>query len=284
MVTPTYSLGRGRRLGSLLSRRPGWGSPLSQAAPHAVLLAFSFVTLAPFAWTLVQSFQALSGDVAWTTHNYNQVVNYTPFTTSYLNSIIVAGSVTVSALLTSILVGFVLAKYRFRGKEQLFTLLIAALMVPFSVILIPVYVTVVHLGFDDSIGGLIVVGLWSPFGIFTVRQFMEGIPSELLDAARIDGAAEWRIVAQLMVPLCTSALTVLAVYTFMQSWDSFLLPALLLHHPPHWTLPVLLASGLGASTPLVSAVIVLTTLPALVITAVTATYFIRGIALASAHG
>jgi ABC-type glycerol-3-phosphate transport system permease component len=87
-----------------------------------------------------------------------------------------------------------------------------------------------------------------------------------------------------MVPLCSSALTVLAVYTFIQSWDNFLLPVLLLHHPPHWTLPVLLASGLGASTPTVSAVVVLTTLPALIITAVTVKYFIRGIALVTVQG
>jgi multiple sugar transport system permease protein len=195
----------------------------------------------------------------------------------------VAATVTASAVVTSLLAGFVLAKYRFPGREAIFTLLIAALMVPFSVILIPVYTTVVHMGLDDSIGGLIVISLWSPFGIFTVRQFLEGVPSELLDAARIDGASEWRIIVQLMVPLTSSALTVLAVYTFTQSWDNFLLPVLLLHHPVHWTLPVLLSSGLGASTPTVAAVVVLTTLPALVITAVTVN-FIRGIALASLHG
>lgn len=264
-------------------RRHGGGSLLPRVAPHVLLLAFSFLTLAPFGWTLVQSFQPVYLDIAWTTHNYNQVVNYAPFMATYLNSLIVAAGVTASAVMTSILVGYVLAKYRFRGREGLFTLLIAALMVPFSVILIPVYVTVVHMGLDDSVSGLIITGLWSPFGIFTVRQFMETIPSELLDAARIDGASELRIVAQLMVPLCTSALTVLAVYTFMQSWDNFLLPILLLRRPEHWTLPVLLSSGLGAATPTVAAVVVLATLPALVIIAVTVN-FIRGIALASIHG
>ncbi len=261
-----------------------WRRLLPNALPHVLLLAFSFVALAPFAWTMAQSLQSQSGTVAWTTRNYNQVMDYGPFLTSYRNSVIVATSVTASAVVTSLLVGFVLAKYRFWGRDQLFTVLIAALMVPFSVVLLPVYVTLSHIGFDDSIGGLILAGLWSPFGIFTVRQFMEGIPSELLDAARIDGASEVRIVAQVMAPLCTSALTVLAVYTFMQSWDNFLLPALLLNRPPHWTLPVLLASGLGASTPIVAAVVILTTLPALVITAVTVKYFIRGIGLASIHG
>ena len=260
------------------------GKRLSHIAPHILLLLFSCATLGPFAWTLIQSFQPFSQDVSWTTHNYNQVIDYAPFTTSYMNSIIVAGSVTACAVVTSLLAGFVFAKYRFRGRDRLFTALIAAVMVPVSAILIPVYVTVVHLGFNDSLGGLIVAGMWSPFGIFTVRQFLEGVPSELLDAARIDGASEWRIVAQLMAPLCMSGLTVLAVYTFMRTWDDFLLPAILLNGPAHWTLPVLLSSGMGASTPIVSAVVVLTTLPALIITAVTTKYFIRGIGLASVHG
>jgi ABC-type glycerol-3-phosphate transport system permease component len=257
--------------------------PLSRIWPHILLLVFSCVTLGPFAWTLIQSFQPVIPDASWTTRNYNQVIDYAPFTSSYMNSIIVAASVTASAVVTSLLVGFVLAKYRFRGREHLFIALIAAVMVPFSAILIPVYVTVVRLGFDDSLGGLIVAGMWSPFGIFTVRQFLMGIPSELLDAARIDGASEWRIVTQLMLPLCTSALTVVAVYTFMRTWDDFLLPAILLNGPAHWTLPVLLSSGMGASARIVSAVVVLTMLPTLIITVVTTKYFIRGIALMSAH-
>jgi alpha-1,4-digalacturonate transport system permease protein len=260
------------------------GKALGRLAPHLVLLAFSCATLAPFAWALVQSFEPLTTDVTWTTNNYNQVIDYGPFITSYLNSIIVAGTVMASAVLTSIPVGFVLSRYHFRGKDQLFTVLIAAIMIPFSVILIPIYVTVVHLGLDGSLGGLIIAGLWSPFGIFTVRQFMNTIPNELLDAARVEGTAEWRIIVQLMVPLCAPALTVLAVYTFMQSWDSFFLPAILLHRPDNWTLPVLLANGLGASTPVVSAVVILTTLPTLIITVITVRYFMQGIVLSSWDG
>jgi ABC-type glycerol-3-phosphate transport system permease component len=263
-------------------RRRSLYKPLSRIAPHILLLAFSCATLGPFLWSLFQSFQPGYFDTSWTTSHYDQALDSGPFIADYRNSIIVAGSVTISAVVTSLLVGFVLAKYRFRGRDHLFTALIAAVMIPFSAILIPVYVTVVHLGFNNSLGGLIVAGMWSPLGIFIVRQFLEGIPSELLDAARIDGASEWRIVVQLMLPLCTSALTVLAVYTFMHTFNDFLLPAILLSNPAHWTLPILLSSGLGDSTPDVSAVVVLTTLPALIVTALTTKYFIRGIALTSA--
>ncbi len=254
------------------------------AAPHALLLAFSVATLAPFAWTLAQSFSPRLSDVAWTTHNYTATLSYQPFACAFLNSLVVAGSATIAAMLTSTLAGFVFAKYRFRGREPLFIALIACLMIPSSVIALPLYVNLVQLGLGRNLGALIVVGLWSPFGIFTLRQFMEGIPAELLDAARIDGASEWRIVAQVLTPLCTSALAVLVVYAFMQSWDNFLLPTILFQwilQPQNWTLPLLAAGGAGAATPLVSSVVVLMTLPALIIFVTAMRYFIRDITVTS---
>jgi multiple sugar transport system permease protein len=253
-------------------------------APHALLLAFSVATLAPFAWTLAQSFVPRLSNVTWTTHNYTATLSYQPFASAFLNSLVVAGSVTIAAMLTSTLAGFVFAKYRFRGRESLFIALIACLMIPSSVIALPLYVNLVQLGLSRNLGALIVVGLWSPFGIFTLRQFMEGIPAELLDAARIDGASEWRIVAQVLAPMCTSALAVLVVYAFMQSWDNFLLPTILFQwilQPQNWTLPLLAAGGAGAATPLVSAVVVLMTLPALIIFVAAMRYFIRDITVTS---
>jgi len=253
-------------------------------APHALLLAFSVATLAPFAWTLAQSFSPWLSDAAWTTHNYTATLSYQPFASAFLNSLVVAGSVSIAAMLTSTLAGFVFAKYRFRGREPLFIALIACLMIPSSVIALPLYVNLVQLGLGSNLGALIVVGLWSPFGIFTLRQFMEGIPAELLDAARIDGASEWRIVAQVLAPLCTSALAVLVVYAFMQSWDNFLLPTILFQwslQPQNWTLPLLATGGAGAATPLVSSVVVLMTLPALIIFVTAMRYFIRDITVTS---
>jgi len=273
-----------RRGASVEPSRPRLRRLAVAAAPHALLLAFSVATLAPFAWTLAQSFMPRLSDVAWTTHNYTATLSYQPFASAFLNSLVVAGSVTIAAMLTSTLAGFVFAKYRFRGREPLFIALIACLMIPSSVIALPLYVNLVQLGLGRNLGSLIVVGLWSPFGIFTLRQFMEGIPAELLDAARIDGASEWRIVAQVLAPLCTSALAVLVVYAFMQSWDNFLLPTILFQwilQPQNWTLPLLTAGGVGAATPLVSAVVVLITLPALIIFVTAMRYFIHDIIVTS---
>src|SRR5207248_1729037 len=160
-------------------RRPALRPVLGLAAAHGLLLAVSLVMLAPYVWSVLQSFKS-SGEAGspgllphtWTLDNYIAVLTFASpyehfsFLGSYLNSIIVAVSVTAAALLTSTLAGFVLATYRFRGKETLFTLLIATFMVPFSVILVPLYITVSRMGLHDTLGGLIVTGLWSPFGIF----------------------------------------------------------------------------------------------------------------------
>jgi ABC-type glycerol-3-phosphate transport system permease component len=271
-------------------RSPRWRHTqrrVRDAAPHAVLFTFSCAALAPFVWTLVQSLTPQLSGVVWSLDNYSATLGDPAFLAAFGNSLLVAVSVMIAAMITSTLVGFVLSKYRFRGREALFTALIACLMIPSSVIALPLYVNLVQLGLGQSVGALIVAGLWSPFGIFTLRQFMDGIPSELLDAARIDGASEWRIIAQLLLPMCTSALAVLAVYAFMQSWDNFLLPAILfqwISQPQNWTLPLLTANLLGDAAPYVSAVVLLMTLPSLIIFLVAAVFFIRNITVISVEG
>ena len=218
---------------------------------------------------------------AWTLDNYGAAFDFSippfSFKAAYLHSMIVAAGVMVATVLTSTLAGFVLAAYRFRGKETLFTLLILTFMVPFTVIFIPLYITVVNLGLANSLAALIVTGLWSPLGILLMRQFIEGIPSDLFEAARMDGASELRLVAQMVVPLSTSAMGVLAVYTFMHSWDDFLWPLVVLHSAAQWTLPLLadLFQYNGFPLQFVMAVAMLTILPVLVIYAVVARFFIR---------
>lgn len=259
----------------------------SNAAPHALLLLFSIATLAPFVWTLGRSVTSPSG-TGWALDNYAATLRDYTFTAPLMNSLLVAGSVTVAALLTSTLAGFVFAKYHFRGREPLFTTLIACMMIPSTVIALPLFVNLTQLGLGQSLGALIVVGLWSPFGIFTLRQFMEGIPSELLDAARIDGASEWRILGRVLAPMCTSALAVLAVYAFMQSWDNFLLPTILFQwtlQPQNWTLPLQTAGDAALpATPDLAAVVMLMTLPPLLVFLAAAAFFIRDVTLTGAQG
>jgi ABC-type glycerol-3-phosphate transport system permease component len=276
-----------------------------------VLVVCSLLVVIPYLWAVYKSLQPFTGSFslaglgrvvygikgtsgnvaphAGLLDNYGIAFNFSfppnfglspfSFKSAYVHSMSVAATVMVATVLTSTPVGFVLAAYRFRGREILFTLLILTFMVPFTVITIPLYITIANLGFSNSLGGLIVTGLWSPLGILLMRQFIAGIPTELFEAARLDGASEWRLLVQMVVPLSAPAMGVLAVYAFMHSWDDFIWPAVVLHDAGQWTLPLLgdFFSVNAFPPQFVMAVAVMTILPVLVIYVFVAQFFIRGI-------
>ena len=177
----------------------------------------------------------------WTLENYIEIIGRVNFPAAFSNSTLQATSVTLCSALTSAALGFIFAKYRFWGKEKLFTLLLSTMMIPFAVVLVPLYITIADLKMSNHLSGIIVTGLWSSFGLFLMRQFMESIPSELLDAARIDGASEWRIFFTIVLPMATSALAALIVFIFLFNWDNFLWPLVVLNSPEKQTLPLVLA-------------------------------------------
>ena len=160
-------------------------------------------------------------------------------------------------------------------------------MVPFSVILIPLYIRIADIGLSNSLGGIIVTGLWSTFGIFMMRQFMETIPFELLDAARIDGASEWRIFFQIVMPLATAPMAALGVFTFLANWDSYLWPLVVLNSPEKQTIPLILAglrSLYWTRYDMWAAGSMLTVVPVMIIYAFASKWFIRGIAMTGIKG
>lgn len=262
---------------------------------HVVLLAMAVLALAPFVWSIFASFKLYKDLVSsqnllphtWTLNNYREIFTRAHFLDAAQNSIIAAVSVTVVTLLTSSAVGYVFAKYRFWGKDLLFIILLSTLMVPFSVILIPLYIRIADIGLSNSLGGIIVTGLWSTFGIFMMRQFMETIPFELLDAARIDGASEWRIFFQIVMPLATAPMAALGVFTFLANWDSYLWPLVVLNSPEKQTIPLILA-GLRSlyltRYDMWAAGSMLTVVPMMIIYAFASKWFIRGIAMTGIKG
>ncbi len=268
---------------------------LDQIIMHMILLLFSFVALAPFVWSLFASFKPFKELVSsqaflpkvWTLNNYKEIITRVHFGDGFLNSVGTATSVTVTTLITSSLLGFVFAKYRFWGKEYLFTLLLSTIMVPFAVVLVPLYITITNLGMANSLAGLIVTGLWSTFGTFMMRQFMESIPSELIDAARIDGASELRIFLQIIIPMALAPMAALAVFAFLGNWDSYLWPLVVLNSPDRQTLPLVLAgmrSLYWTRYDLWSAGSMLTVIPVMLIYLFASKYFIRGIAMTGIKG
>jgi multiple sugar transport system permease protein len=267
----------------------------TQGAMHLLLLACCFLAVAPFIWTVFASFKPFKELVSssallpqtWTLNSYREIFTRAHFLTAVGNSAISAFTVTLSTLITSSAVGYVFAKYRFWGKEFLFTLILSTLMVPFAVVLVPLYITINQVGLGNSLGGIIVTGLWSTFGIFLMRQFMETIPFELIDAARIDGASEWRIFGQIVVPLASAPMAALAVFTFLGNWDSYLWPLVVLSSPEKQTIPLIL-SGLRSlywtRYDMWSAGSMLTIVPVMIIYAFASKYFIRGIAMTGMKG
>ena len=266
-----------------------------QVIIHAILLFFSVAAIAPFVWMVFGSFKSFRELVSstallpkvWTANNYLEIVNRVNFLTALRNSVVVAVISTFAVVLTSMLCGYVFAKYRFPGKELLFAILLSTLMVPFTVVLVPLYIFVADIGLSNRLAGIIVPGLWSTFGIFLMRQFMESIPGELLDAARIDGAGEWRIFLQIVGPLATAPMAALTILNFLGSWDNFLWPSLILNARDQQTLPLVL-NGLRSlywtRYDMWLAGSMLTIVPVMTIYLIASKQFIRGIAMTGIKG
>jgi len=204
----------------------------------------------PFAWMLLSSFKPereirsvppTLWPQTWTTENYVQLFERLDFPTFFGNSVLVAVVVTLGNLLFCSMVGYALAKLEFPGRKLLFGVVVGTLMVPGMVVFIPQFVLVANLGLVNTYAGLVLPFLVAPFGIFLMRQFIGGLPDELIDAARVDGAGELRIFTRIVLPLCGPALATLAILTFLGSWNNFLWPLVVAQSEDRYTLPIALA-------------------------------------------
>jgi multiple sugar transport system permease protein len=222
-----------------------------------VLLAIgSVVMVAPFYWSIATSFKPQAEIVAYppvwipknpTLEHWISLGDLSTgsFPVFFRNSIFVSTTVTVLVLFTSSITGYVFAKLKFRGRDKIFYTVLAMMVVPFSITLIPSYALMVKFNWIDSYWALIVPILFNPFGIFLMRQFMRTIPDELLDAARIDGASEFQIFFKIIIPLCKSGLSALGIFEFIAQWDSFLWPLVILQDVDKYTIPLGLAQFRG---------------------------------------
>jgi ABC-type glycerol-3-phosphate transport system permease component len=205
----------------------------------------------------------------------------------YRNSLIVACSVTVLVLLTSALVGYVLAKHRFYGRDFILLAILSMLMIPFNISIIPLYALIVDLQWSNTLWALIIPSAYSPFGIFLMRQFMQGIPDELLDAARIDGASEYSIFFKIILPLSTAPLAALGIFTFTWQWDDFLWPLVVVNEPELYTLPLGLSQfrdRVGTDVGGLAAAAMATVVPVLVVYFLAQRRFIEGITFTGLKG
>ncbi len=216
-----------------------------------VVLTIGFVVVVtPFVWMILGSFKGESElrqvPPTWwpetpTLDNYRQLFAKESFLRYFLNSTVVAIAVTVGNLIFCSMVGYALAKLTFRGKKVVFGMVMGTLLLPGMVTFVPLFVLVANLGLVNSYPGLILPFLVTPFGVFLMRQFIVGLPDDLLDAGRVDGASELRIFRQIILPLCWPGLATLGILTFLGSWNNFLWPLVVAQTQDHYTLPVALA-------------------------------------------
>ena len=230
----------------MLEKRPAWVSALVYVGLSLALVA----VIAPFVWMVLGSFKT-EGELrqvppTWlpemaTLDNYTQLFARLNFGQYFTNSLIVAVAVTVGNLLFCSMLGYALAMLDFRFKNVVLAVVLGTLMIPGVVTFIPLFVLVVNLGLADSLPGLIVPFLAAPFGVFLMRQFIQSLPRDLLDAGRVDGAGELAIFGRIVLPLLTPAMATLAILTFLGSWNNFLWPLVVAQNESSYTLPVALA-------------------------------------------
>ncbi len=216
---------------------------------------------------------------AW--ENYTEPLQRFNFLVYLRNSVIVTVAATLLTLVINSMAAFALAKYEFRGQQAIFVIIISTLMIPISVILVPVFLVITGIGWNNNLLGVIVPGAATPTGVFLLRQYMITIPDELLASARIDGASEWRVYWQIVLPLAAPAMAVLAIFSVMWRWNDFLWPLIVLTRSELFTLQVGLAAfqgELNVQWHYVLAMTVLTLLPITLVFAFLQRFITTGIA------
>jgi putative chitobiose transport system permease protein len=257
---------------------------------YALLILIALVTVFPFAWILLTSIKGPT-DLLFSTppqllphdptlENYGHVLDVLPIPKFFVNSIAASSTTTVFNVLVASMAAYPLAKLRFRGREAIFYLLLATLIVPAQLTYIPSYLLARTFNYYDSLPAIILPSLASAFNIFLMRQAFRGVPNELIDAARVDGAREWRIWLQIAMPLVRPTLATVAIFTFVTSWNDFLWPSLMLPTPDNKTLPVGLAALLSffsSDFRSVAAGVTMTVVPILIFFVVLQRQFVRGL-------
>ncbi|MFB7588180.1 carbohydrate ABC transporter permease [Streptomyces sp. NPDC056169] len=274
---------------------PAPASRLKKSLVYLLLSLGLLVFSAPFLWMALSAFKTSSELTAsppvwipteWTLDNFSRLLDKLDLPLYFMNSLIVAVLVTVANLVFCSMLGYALAKLRFAGRNKLFGLVLGALMVPGNLMLLPLFVLMSKLQLIDTYAGLVLPFAAGAFGVFLMRQFMQSIPDELIEAARMDGAREWYIFWRIVMPLVKPALATLSIFTFLGSWNNFVWPLIATNDPDKYTLPVALATFAtdpnksAGSNGMLMAGSLLVVLPVLLLFLVMQRHFTQGIATA----
>jgi len=258
---------------------------------YSVLVFGALIMIIPFLWmittslktrgaTLVLPPQFIPDEINFA--NYQRVAEVFPVGRFFLNSLFVALTSTIGQIITASMAAYAFARIEFKGREVIFLIYLATLMVPTQVTMIPQFILMKYLGWLESYRGLIVPGIFNAFGTFLLRQFFLTIPKSLEEAAFIDGASHFRVYRQIIMPLAKPALATLSVFAFMQSWNSYLWPLIIVSEKAKMTLPLGLSLLQGRWTTdwnLMMAGVVISVIPVLAVYLFAQKYLIQGITL-----
>ena len=260
---------------------------------NGLLLGAVILTLGPLVWMLSVSLMS-PGEASTfpppllpgraTLANYRELFAHAGMGRYLVNSIVLTTAVTLVSVCVNVAAGYGFAKLRFAGRDRIFKVLLGALVIPAQVAMVPLFLLLKQLGLVNTYGGVVVPAMASIFGIFLVRQYALSVPDDLLEAARIDGASEFRLFRSVMVPVLRPIIVTLAVFTSLGAWNDFMWPLIVLNDSDLYTLPVALASLSREHVPdneLMMAGSVLTTLPVLLVFLVLQRYYLQGLLLGS---
>jgi multiple sugar transport system permease protein len=281
----------GRTLPSIARRQR-----LERIFLYALLIIGALLALLPMLWMLSASLMP-AGEASTfpprflpsrlTLEHYTALFTRLSLGRYLFNSALIAIVVTAASLAVNSMAGYAFAKLRFRGRDRLFRALSAGLVLPVQVSMLPLFLLLKNLGLINTYWGVIIPGLASIFGIFLVRQYALSIPDEMLDAARVDGASEFRIFWSIVVPGILPILATLAIWTFLATWNDFMWPLIVLSDESHYTLPVALANLSGEhvqDTELMMAGSVITVIPVMLVFLFLQRYYIQGVMAGSVKG
>jgi len=270
---------------------------ITRISLHVLLIIGSFFMILPFLWMIISSFKPnidiISVDFRlfstnWTLDNYKKIISEMPIGRAYFNSILIATIATAFTIFSSSAAGFLFSKLKFWGRDALFFLVLGSVMIPPQIVLIPLYLMISRMHLVNSYIGLIVPFLINAFGVFLMRQFIYGIPNEIIEAARVDGASDWKIYYRIIIPLVKPAIAVVGILIFLWTYDEFLWPLVVVSKNDMMTLPLILGKyamaegGVVAGASMATTTLVLA--PILVVYAFFQRYFVKGMSMTGVKG
>jgi multiple sugar transport system permease protein len=260
---------------------------------YALLTILGIVAAMPFVWMIMSSFKTAAEirqipptflPEQATLDNYRTILSdpELPLWLFYRNSAFVAVMNTLATLFTGSILGYVFAKFEFRGRQALFWFILATMMIPSQVTMLPGYLILLQLRLLDNLWGLVIPSMVDAFAIFVMRQFIVSIPNDEIYSARVDGASEWRIYRSVVLPQLGAPLATLGMLTFMFNWNAYLWPLIVITSPEKRTLPIILtwySTQHSSQDNLVMAASVLIVIPVLIIFAMSQKWIVRGLTL-----